>query len=266
MDKRRNAWLDTATGGIRFDPDRAAVRKELADHLEDKQAALCRAFPDMAPEEAEQRALDSMGDPEEIGRELEKIHRPWLGYLWRASQMLLALCLLWTIGVGPVNRWQGQGAEWRDSDDLPCFDGVELAQARYLPGEDPDQLLVLEPGLEQTVQGQNVSLLRAALWQEGERQALYLYLRVDTWRFWEVGMLRGEWMRVTDSLGNAYSLEATIPQGWDNTLERKSFGPFHNGYELRLGDLAPAAEWVRLDYGPGEALFSFTVELKEGAA
>ena len=265
MEEKTQGWLDTATKGIRFGPDRRAVRKELADHLEDKQAALCRAFPDIPPEEAEQRALDSMGDPAEIGRELARLHRPWLGYLWRASQMLLALCLLWTIGAGPVNRWQGQGAEWRDSDDLPCFDGVELAQARYLPGEDPDQLLALEPELEQAVQGQDVALLRAALWQEGERQALYLYLRVDTWRFWEVGMLRGEWMRVTDSLGNAYPLEETA-QEWTSSLGCKSFGPFHNGYELRLGDLDPAADWIRLDYGPGETLFSFTVELKEGAA
>ena len=149
MEEKTRGWLDTATKGIRFGPDRRAVRKELADHLEDKHAALCRAFPDIPPEEAEQRALDSMGDPAEIGRELARLHRPWLGYLWRASQVLLALCLLWTISVGPLDLWQGRGAEWWDFDDLPSFDGAEAAQARYLPGEDPDQLLALEPELEQ---------------------------------------------------------------------------------------------------------------------
>ena len=34
-----------------------------------------------------------MGDPGEIGRELAKIHRPWLGYLWRCSQILTGVLL-----------------------------------------------------------------------------------------------------------------------------------------------------------------------------
>ena len=29
-------WLDTAVSGIRFGPDRAEVRQELLEHLEDK--------------------------------------------------------------------------------------------------------------------------------------------------------------------------------------------------------------------------------------
>lgn len=55
-------WLNLAVGGIRFKPDRAAVRAELEAHLEDKKADLCRIFPDMTREEAETRAVESMGD------------------------------------------------------------------------------------------------------------------------------------------------------------------------------------------------------------
>ena len=52
---------------------------------------------------------------------------------------------------------------------------------RYLPGGDPDQILTLEPCLTASVNGQKISLLRAALWQrEDGRQGLYCYLRVDT--------------------------------------------------------------------------------------
>ena len=40
-------WLDTAVKGVRFGPDRAAVRAELEAHLEDKEADLRRIFPDM---------------------------------------------------------------------------------------------------------------------------------------------------------------------------------------------------------------------------
>ena len=34
-------------------------------------------------------------------------------------------------------------------------------------------------------------------------------------------------------------------------------------YELYLEDWDPEAEWVRLDYGPGSPIFTFTVDLKE---
>lgn len=30
---------------------------------------------------------------------------------------------------------------------------------------------------------------------------------MDTWRFWERGVLREEWMKVTDDRGNCYALE-----------------------------------------------------------
>ena len=38
-------WLDTAVKGVRFGPDRAAVRAELEAHLEDKEADLRRNWP-----------------------------------------------------------------------------------------------------------------------------------------------------------------------------------------------------------------------------
>ena len=97
MDRELNQarrWLDTAVKGIRFGPDRRAARAELAAHMEDKAADLRRIFPDMTAQEAEERALSEMGDPAEVGKALAKIHRPWLGWLWRASQGALAVMLL----------------------------------------------------------------------------------------------------------------------------------------------------------------------------
>ena len=41
----RTSWLDTAVSGIRFGPDRKAVRAELEGHIEDKTADLQRIFP-----------------------------------------------------------------------------------------------------------------------------------------------------------------------------------------------------------------------------
>ena len=93
-------WLNAATRGIRFKPDRMAVRAELKAHLEDKYADLRRLYPDMDDWDITKRAAAQMGDPEEVGRALARLHRPWLGYLWRASQVAVALAVALTLCLG----------------------------------------------------------------------------------------------------------------------------------------------------------------------
>lgn len=61
------------------------MRAELEAHLEDKTADLVRIFPDLGRQEAERQAVEQMGDAEEIGKELARLHRPWPRYLWQAS-------------------------------------------------------------------------------------------------------------------------------------------------------------------------------------
>jgi len=277
-DKILTDWLDTAVSGIKFGPDKRAVRKELEEHLEDKTLDLRRIFPDMTEEEARERALAGMGDAKELKIALAKVHKPWLGYVWMASRVLIAVGVLWLLAIG---LFRGDDAylgddprsEWWDTDGLPrtaiMGNGDDL---RYLPGEDPNQLLALEPGLRAEVNGQHISLLRTALWREEDgRQTLYCYLRVNTWRFWERGVLREDWMKVTDSKGKVYGLGEDAPEdpeisGLLNGMTPGGYGPFHSGYELYLRKWDPEAEWVRLDYGPGEPIFTFTVDLEEGTA
>ena len=84
----RYKWLNTATAKIRFGPDRKAVQRELEAHLDDaKERHTAAGLPE---DEAEAAVLEAMGDPEVIAEELGRLHRPWLGYLWRASQIVLA--------------------------------------------------------------------------------------------------------------------------------------------------------------------------------
>ena len=167
-------WLDRAAAGIRSRPDREAVRAELEAHLEDKTADPVRIFPDLGRQEAERQAVEQMGDAEEIGKELAQLHRPWPRYLWQASRVLLTAGLLWLLAIG---MFRGDDAylgddhrsEWWDMDGLPGTSVMgDCDDIRYLPGGDPDQILTLEPCLTASVNGQKISLLRAALWQRGQ--------------------------------------------------------------------------------------------------
>lgn len=93
LDFKQDQWLDTAVSGIRFHLDRKRVRRELEGHLEDKKADLRRIFPDIPEAEAQSRALAAMGDPEELKTALSKVHKPWLGWLWQASQWVMPLLM-----------------------------------------------------------------------------------------------------------------------------------------------------------------------------
>ena len=142
-------WLDAATKAIRFGPDRRAVRSELSAHLEDKALDFQRIFPGLTEDEAKERAAAEMGDPEEIGRELARLHKPLLGYAWLASKVLLGV----VIGAGVLlfaNRTYQSGLSnlldgphsWYGDYDPPIaaiYKGVELDYLGPLADSGPVQ-------------------------------------------------------------------------------------------------------------------------------
>lgn len=86
-------WVNAVCEQVRFRPDHRRIEFELRDHYEDHVRDLLRLG---RPRElAEERALAAMGNAQEVGRALDKVHKPWLGWLWEASRgLLLALAAL----------------------------------------------------------------------------------------------------------------------------------------------------------------------------
>lgn len=75
--------------------EREAIRQELLDHLEDH--ALAMQERDWPTAEAEQRSVDCMGDPAEIGRDWNRQLSPfwlWVGRLARLATVLLVILIL----------------------------------------------------------------------------------------------------------------------------------------------------------------------------
>ena len=270
-------WLDTAVKKIRFGPDRAAVRKELEAHLEDKVLDVQRIFPDIAQEAAQEKAVSDMGDPAEVGKELAKIYRPWLGYLWQVSQVLAFLaflCLCLNLCRDGEDAFLGDDplSELWDFDGLPAYYVDPFyrsipVEELYLPRENPDQLQVLENRPRASIAGQTVEVHRAALWREGTEQTLYCYLRLETWRCWVRGSLDPERLTVEDSEGNQYPLTFLLgdqpsPEGPAYQFDEWSgYGPFHFGCQLRIQEVDPAAEWIELNYYAPEQGFTLVLEL-----
>ncbi|MBR5641414.1 MAG: hypothetical protein IKW92_04740 [Firmicutes bacterium] len=91
-------WTQQATGHIRFAPDRKVVAEELRAAYEDHRDALLEAGE--RRERASFLALQALGDPDEAGELLSKVHTPYLGWAWRASRwVLLAACILLFIAL-----------------------------------------------------------------------------------------------------------------------------------------------------------------------
>jgi len=93
----RNEWMDAVLHEVKFTPDRRKIRQELLEHMEDRLEEYMEwenADSDEAIAEAEAWVLESMGDPAEVGRELNLQHKPWLGWLWMASWAVLAATVL----------------------------------------------------------------------------------------------------------------------------------------------------------------------------
>lgn len=262
-------WLDTATRWIRFGPDKRAVREELEAHLEDRAADLLRLFPELTPEEAERQAVEGMGDPWDVGQALGRLHKPWLGWLWRASQAALAAVLILN-GItwggklldGAWDSWtwqQERNQEARANREILFGDAAPTWEGERVALGDP------EPDLEGRQGNGTFTVYQAALWREpgadgAEDYTLYLDIRLTYDHIWQAG--EGAWflLQAEDSRGNRYEEDV---RGY--TTRGEQTGPGWQELNLALNHFDPAAEWVRLTYLAGTEL-NLTVELGEGAA
>ena len=276
-------WLEKATKDIRFGPDRREVRAELDAHLEDKIADLRRIFPDIPLEEAEQRAVAQMGDPEQVGRELAKLHKPWLGYLWRASQALLAaLALLLAAGLvwgGAWGKVQETAEIWRENREYRAItqvlygDGAaaELDSQSYPWWDGRERLALYNLNQEARLGEATITLAQAALWQGEDGRSLYLQIRLEYDRPQDRSDILPWYLQAEDSLGNHYGHRLELQDDgaslWGLRFHGKETGWRADTWNFFIDNLPEEAEWVRVSYAlRPDADLGFVVMLREEGA
>ena len=122
-------WVNAVCEQVRFRPDHKAIEEELRVHYEDHVKDLLRLG--RSRELAEERALAAMGDAREVGRALDRVHEPWLGWLWKASRTLLLALVLLTLAAalqnsGGKNLLYRTQAEWNWEEPPASAVSVEL--------------------------------------------------------------------------------------------------------------------------------------------
>ena len=86
----RKTYIETVLSALRHVTrrEREAIRAEIDGHIEDHMADLLEL--DYPPELAEERTLSAMGDPAEVGRELNEQYTGW-GWVILSRVLLAAL-------------------------------------------------------------------------------------------------------------------------------------------------------------------------------
>lgn len=128
--REREEYLDTLTGQIRCKMARRDVAEEFRGHIEDQ----TRAFMSegMERKEAEALAVREMGDPVEVGNELDKIHRPRMP--WGMIALIIVLSIIGYLAYRFLNAKCVDGAGDSIIDASPRYRFFILAGLALMAG------------------------------------------------------------------------------------------------------------------------------------
>jgi len=94
---KKEEFLIEVLNQVKFKYDRYDIRMELEAHIQDKIEYYSELGYDM--DTAEELSVNDMGDAKEIGKELNKQHNPFIGWVWRITNILLVLSVIISIFV-----------------------------------------------------------------------------------------------------------------------------------------------------------------------
>lgn len=266
MERHFGDWVTEVLDCIRFRPDRRAVRQELEAHYEDHVKDLERIGYDHTL--AQERALRAMGDPVEVGRALDKVHKPWLGWLWLASKWGVIACgflMLFILSDGAYNISHDLHLMRRQADYEPDGYWMEADNPAY------SRLAVTQGGTVER-SGYRISIPYAALWwNELERNYnMVAILRTEDGRFWDHGPYQAlQTLSMTDNTGKEFAALAEWKaytaqerrERWDGFV-KVSFieeNPFCSEYLVWVSFLEEMPEWTEFTCSSGEG-FSLRME------
>lgn len=234
-------WCREVLQQVRFWPDHQAIQGELVAHLEDGRADLLRLGYDR--DLAEERVLQGMGDPVEIGRALDRAHQPWLGWLWQVSRLLAALALAWALLAVLSNGGLPHVKEWLDPEPVHT---------------EPGSSIKCPPPFRAGAYTIEVTNARYSRNEELGRAELSIDLMSYTPKFWLEGPALGDCLEAVDSNGVRYD--------WHRAPYIDGSGPndghIRDAMWISVWGIEGGPEWI--DIRHKTAGWSFRLELPAG--
>lgn len=257
-------WCQAATDDIRYPPDRKQVYEELRAHLMDHYDDLVEQG--LAPEAAEQMAVAAMGRASEIAPQLAAIHRPFWGYVYSVSKVLLVLALVLTLLSGWYYREQNYISK-PDNDQYIETEGINSRQIFYTA---PNQTISAE-GYTFTLTDAAIRNYVVSPGQEPgySYDVLQFRIQVTSLLPWVQGCDGLEWMWAVDDLGNYYysSQEQITNLRQGLSCWGQQTGLFTWTYDFNsMNYVSQDARWIELHYHRSGRDLTFRIDLTGGDA
>ena len=230
-DPLENDFIEKLLGEIRFFPAKKEIEEEYSSHIEDKVRYLI-IEEGMTRKEALSLTMEEMGDPQEIGKSLNEVHNPFLGWA-----LLLTKGLLIILGAFALHL-------------LIFFSGEFLFHSTRDIGIE-DDLVIAEITIDQEIQMDAVTYYfdRAVIQDDGKA-----FILIEAVSYTRAPRIRGFLFNsVHDDLGNSY---------YDLTIPYRS-RIFRQDLVLRLKDIDGDAEFLALEYDRYNREFEITLPLPE---
>lgn len=242
-----SCWCEKVLEQVRFAPDRAAIARELRAHYEDHVQGLLDCGYET--ELAQERSLEAMGNAEEIGKALDRAHKPWLGWLWQGSRVLVLVFLLLSLWGLIWGENGGENLSWRTKNQLSWQEPPAQALCR----EVPNGKVWLEVGEPQRMETGEVQV-ELGISLRLDDPTIPLTLRPEAMHWMEVWDQSGQipW-QTWEMEEQEFQPESNYRQGGNETEERKFVNDSWNGWyfpQVLVLDHWP--EWIELRYPYGE--------------
>jgi hypothetical protein len=276
-DYKMTGWCERAAAHIKYKPDRKAVEAELLAHMQDKQKALAEGG--MLLQEAANVAVVAMGDADEVGRELAKIHKPFFGYLLTATKVLLVIAIV--SAVIAVFGAKDRLGIFAPADTSGLWEKLFTDEIRESETEGSwnyqIRTLYLEPDCTDKSDGYTFTVPRAVEWYgewrheldgddvSGEGYTFFLDIKASHPLPWAGFPEAVSWFTAIDSLGNTYNTSWKRGYTYDLALigNAASRTLFTYTYEMWLDNYVPGAEWVELRYDREGRNIALRIDLTE---
>ena len=243
--KEGEYWLRDAVKYIKFPPDRRKVQQELYEHMISRN--LDFLAKGATEEEADKLVCQAMGDPEEVGKALAEVHKPFWGYFLRALRIVTVIVLLFLAVHVLRTRDSYTGSLYHRYTAVRS--SFEAHMDRWIGQSSAEKcgdyrFRLRQAGVASTGEGDPYI-------PEGDY--LVLELRASTW---DPGLgtpqLENRKLTVEDSLGNRHQAFVLVSMDWI----------LFSDMLIVAQDFDPAAEWAVLSYDTGERSFRLPVKLE----
>ena len=206
----RKTYIDVVLSALRHVTrrERSAIREELAGHIEDHMEGLIELGYD--PALAEERTLAAMGDPKEVGRELNRQYPlGWLMIRWCAR--LLTVWVVLAVLLMVMNTM--------DAQTSPLTALRERIQPNLSHHFDPVGAIVVEEKLDIEIPLGNdiVRVVRICIYDEvpwGERRA---YINVDSYDRCPLGLVSDKDLMLESQGGSRSTVRVSGSNRWWHT-------------------------------------------------